>query len=104
MLPDGDKIAARNKARRDRLFHEWGGDSYRLICKVCGVVMKDQEPLIRGGEHIHPVNDCPHSAEGVFHPYEYPGDRRGSRWVSVFRPKKYRRARKLSRKFRKSLT
>ena len=77
---------------------------YKLVCKKCGVTFPDIEPMVRGGEHIHPnmVNGepskCPHAGEGVFHPYEYPGDRRGSRWVEVFRPKKYRRERERARK------
>lgn len=109
MLPDGDKIAGRNRRRREADTQGWGSRSYRLVCKSCGVVMVDLEPCARGGEHIHPrtvngeLSKCPHAGEGVFHPHEYPGDRRGSRWVEVFRPKKYRRARARARKAVKKL-
>lgn len=109
MLPDGDKIAGRNRKRREAELQGWDGRSYRLVCKSCGVAMRDTEPCVRGGEHVHPrlvngeVSKCVHAGEGVFHPYEYPGDRRGSQWVEVFRPKKYRRERNRARKVMRKL-
>lgn len=71
---------------------------YRLICKACGVAMPDIEPMNRNGEHIHPStvkgepSKCAHAGESVVPPNKARGER-GSRWVEVFRPKKYRRAR-----------
>jgi hypothetical protein len=101
-LPNGEKIASRNKQRRDHV-----QEQYKLICKACGALMTDCEPVQWGGEHWHPKTGCKHDNKpviipGWMHPnsglYGRRRPLRGSTWVAVLRPKKYRRARAQARK------
>lgn len=99
-LPDGRKIASRNKAR-----NEFDRTDYKLVCKSCGIVMKDEEPMQMFGSHTHPkTGRCIHDGQTVKRPKVYGKVARGSSWVEVFRPKKYRRERARAGKLRRSTT